>query len=327
VKRGRSVVFTMFAVCGGFLGWAHSAAAQASPDHAAATALFDEALALKDAGRIDQACAKFAASAKIAPSVGVDLNLADCAEREGKTATAWLLLVDAEVLAARNGDAGRREFASRRAASLEPKLSRVVVEGAPRDLPGLVVLWNGSPMDLALVGQPVPVDPGKLTLEARAPGYRPWTTSVTIPADARVHAIAIPALEPLPTTTAPHDHEQTPSGQEGARRTLPWAWILGGAGVTAIGAGGVFGVLALSDAHQVTSTCPRGICSDAATAAREESTRSQAATFATVSTIGFIAGGVLLASSVVLFVTGRTPHDEPSSAGWAVTPFGVHARF
>ncbi len=58
-------------------------------DRAAARALFDEGRQLMAAERYDAACPKFEAARKLAQSTGVLLNLGECYERLGRTASAW----------------------------------------------------------------------------------------------------------------------------------------------------------------------------------------------------------------------------------------------
>ena len=69
-------------LCVGLL--AGATAAQSSSDRAAAQALFDEARQLRDEGRNEQACAKFALSHRLSPRVGTQFNLADCYELTGR---------------------------------------------------------------------------------------------------------------------------------------------------------------------------------------------------------------------------------------------------
>src|SRR5260221_9700518 len=85
---------------------APDARAQPSPDDAGAEALFLEGRRLMDAARFDEACAKFAASQKLAPGLGTLMNLADCEEHRGRTATAWAHFREA---AAEAHEAGRTE--------------------------------------------------------------------------------------------------------------------------------------------------------------------------------------------------------------------------
>ena len=57
-------------------------------DPVAAEAAFAEARALMQKGRFDEACPKLEASLSLDPALGTLLNLGDCYEKVGKTASA-----------------------------------------------------------------------------------------------------------------------------------------------------------------------------------------------------------------------------------------------
>ena len=66
------------------------ARAQARPeDRAAAESLFSDARRLMQAGDYEQACPKLEASRRLEPGLGTTLNLGDCYEKLGRTASAW----------------------------------------------------------------------------------------------------------------------------------------------------------------------------------------------------------------------------------------------
>ena len=70
-------------------------------DQAAARALFNEGRELLTAGRYAEACPKFEAARKLYASAGILLNLGDCYERLGRTASAWTEFGEAVSLARR----------------------------------------------------------------------------------------------------------------------------------------------------------------------------------------------------------------------------------
>src|SRR5258706_4007829 len=80
-------------------GLAHAAGKNA----VAAQALYDEARQLVAAGKFEQACPKLKASYELDPGGGTLLNLADCYERQGKTAQAYATFKDALDPAPRGG--------------------------------------------------------------------------------------------------------------------------------------------------------------------------------------------------------------------------------
>ena len=72
------------------LAIAPHAHAQSSSDKAAAESLFDDARALVTAGKFADACAKLEASLKLYSSINTEYHLADCYEKLGKMASAWI---------------------------------------------------------------------------------------------------------------------------------------------------------------------------------------------------------------------------------------------
>ncbi|MBI4704703.1 MAG: hypothetical protein HY744_26675 [Deltaproteobacteria bacterium] len=163
-------------------------------DRAAAQALFDEARDLKGKERYEEACPKFEESYRLDPAIGTQGNLADCYEKIGKTASAWIHYLEVAAASSKAGQEDRAKIAKERAAGLEPKLSRlrIAVRGAVQ---GLEVKRNGVMVRQALWGTAVPVDPGTYEITAAAPGRKPWHDTVTVGADADRQEITVPALE------------------------------------------------------------------------------------------------------------------------------------
>src|ERR1700733_2132726 len=103
----------------------HRAAAQDT--ETTATALFDEGRKLMAQHRYADACPKLAESQRIAPSGGTLLNLAECYERTGQTASAWSTWKAAAARANAAGKAGAEKSALARAAALEPSMARLAI--------------------------------------------------------------------------------------------------------------------------------------------------------------------------------------------------------
>src|SRR6185369_7977058 len=81
-----------------------AAAQNASDTKAKANELFADGQHLIAAGDFDGACSKFEASLQLLDRLGVRLNLADCHERQGRTATAWAEFREAASQADKQGD-------------------------------------------------------------------------------------------------------------------------------------------------------------------------------------------------------------------------------
>src|SRR5262249_45322094 len=137
--------------------------------NAAADALFNEGRRLMADGQFAEACPKFLESEQLRHGLGTLLNLADCFEKVGRTASAWTTFREVDDEATKAGDAARKRVAHERIEALEPRLSKLIVDVPhDHDLPGLEVRKDGSVVGRASWGVPIPVDPGKHSIAAVA---------------------------------------------------------------------------------------------------------------------------------------------------------------
>ncbi len=308
------------------------ARAQSKDDLARADALFNAAKALTDSGQYADACAKFAESKRLAPGLGVTLYLADCYEHIGRTASAWTEFLAAEGLARQRNDK-RADVAHQHAQALEPKLDRLTITVAPTvPQAGLSILRDGVPVPREELGLAVPVDPGDHAVVVSAPGHAARTLNAHVGPESPTATVRIdsldegpvsaPAPAPAPAAPAPAPTElpatppdQTPASSDDpgkTQRILSFAAM--GVGVVGLGVGPVFGFLAKSKLDASNN----GPCDSTNHCTQEGlDDRKSAESMATVSTIGFIAGGVLAAGGVVLFLTAPR---APSSTGLQLSP-------
>lgn len=277
--------------------------AEAIEPGAAALALFQEGRALAATGDYPAACAKFEAARGFAPWVGVLLNLADCYEHVGRTASAWVIFQQAHDLAARTDDP-RTAYASSRARALEPVISYVTLDataatGARISLDGRALL-PGS-MDAGL-----PVDPGAHTISASAEGRASWTTTIEVAPAARAH-VRVPALVALPSLARP---TRPPSSQPPQRRTRTGLSLaIGGVGIAALGASIVFGRKAIAFRDSALATeC------DADLHCTEEGVRlvNRGRRHGDIATASAIGGLAVLTAAVVIYWT--SPVERASVA-------------
>ena len=288
--------FWRSALSGAIVMWSASSQAQAPSNEAAAEALFNEGRALVEAGKIAEGCKKLEASQTLDAGTGTLLHLADCYERSGRTATAWARFREASARAAREGRADWETIAKTRARELEPKLAKVRIDAPP----GVTVSQDGVEIPAAALGSDLPTDPGSHTLRAVAKGKRPWSQAFAIEA-AKTTNITVPALaaEPPSPSDPPKSNPAFPT------RTVGYG--LGAAGVAGLALGAITGGIAISLNNKAKEVCPDpGVCADRDARDHADSARSTA----TISTIGFVAGGALLASGVLLVVL-----SPPTSAG------------
>jgi hypothetical protein len=295
------------------LTWSVPAFAQSPADAAAADALFTEGQKLAAAGRLEEACPKFAESLRLDTGIGVMLYLADCWERTGKTASAWAQFREAEELANRQADK-RASAAHQRAALLEPRLARLVIHLAPgAETPGLDLKRDQTTMGRAQWEVPVPVDPGIHTIVASAPGKKPRAVSVMVTAGGAPTVFDIAPLEdqsvppvagaePVPepgTTPAQPPAAAAPATAGNGRRTL--AIVVGSAGLVGIAVGAFFGFDTISKNNASNSS---GNCDSTNHCTKSGlNLRSEAMNSASASNVAFTLGAVVLAAGVGLYLT------------------------
>ncbi|WP_437322566.1 hypothetical protein [Sorangium sp. So ce381] len=168
----------------------------ARADTAAAQALFDAAKQLMAQGKYADACPKLEESQRLDPGIGTQFNLAACYEQLGRTASAWSMFLEVAGASKAAGQLEREKVARQRAAALEPRLIRLTIT-APADSPAdLQVKRDGALVGRAQWGTPVPVDPGKHTVEASAAGRAPFARSVELSRAGASETLAIPPLPP-----------------------------------------------------------------------------------------------------------------------------------
>jgi hypothetical protein len=288
-----------------------------------AEALFQEGERLFNAGNFAEACPKLAESQELDPALGTAFRLAECYEKQGKIASAWSLYLEVANKLAGAGEPAKAEKVRQRAAGLEPKLPKMIVEipQSMADLPGIEVRRDGVLMGRASWGVALPVDPGKRVVRVAATGKEPWELAVEATVPGAVVPVLVPVLKDLappakadPPPVLPPD---TKGGGEDSTGSPALAFALGGVGLAGIGVGAAFGVLALNKAsewEEKTSDpnrcarSPGGVlqCKPGEIGPIQEIEGSRS-TFATVSTIGFIAGGVLIAGGAVVWLASGSP--------------------
>jgi hypothetical protein len=276
--------------------------------------LFSEGLDLARVGDCARAREKFAQSYAADPAPGTLINWALCEEKLGRVATALGLL----------------RLADDRLPAGHPKISGVKNEVAAlrkrvpylrmhplRPLPaGTVVLKDAVQVELSSFDQQQPTDPGAHVIEVQAPGHEVRRYEVVLDEGRTVDLAFEPGSPRGPTP--PVSPTEAPRGTEDQQFL---GWVIGGAGVAAIGVGTVTGLLALSRWHDVqrscdvaAKTCPTDEGNEASTAGRS---------LATVSTISFVAGGVGLLGGAYLLLNFRRPAAPGATSSFvAVSPTG-----
>jgi hypothetical protein len=315
---------------------------------AGAEALFREGRTLIKQGKLDAGCDKLEASEKLESSVGTLLNLGDCREKQGRSASAWAAFRKAEALAKRAGnDTKRQHEARRRALAVEPGLANITVQVGPKSKSdGLVIKRNGEVVDPELWGDAIVVDPGAHVVIAEAPGRKPWKLEISVGKGGK-RWVVIPTLEPIgePARPAPPKVVVTPPPPPPsqvvvvdrpvaarpipARRTITvqrtWsatrgvAVALGLAGAGAIGAGVYFGKQADDLQTQSDAICPTTTCDDPQGLSLNDRARDSAFR----ANVLFVAGGAAVVTATVMWFVGRP--DETTVVAPAISDKHVGA--
>ena len=274
-----------------------AAAQSESEAKVAANALFDEGKRLLAGRDVEHACPKFEASLKLLDQLGVRLNLADCYEQLGKTASAWTEFRESESRATKRGDP-RAAFARQRADALTPKLVKLKVSVAPANqVSGLTVRRDGADIPAAAFGTPLPINPGSYTLEVSAPGFRPWSTPIDAKQPGEIVTVEIPRLEKAPVEAKVAKTELVDNSAQRKRRRL--GLIVGAGGVVALGVGVGLGLKAMSTWDSAGAHCDGNDVCDAEGTEINRKARLYG-------NIGTVVGGVGVAAmvtGVVLYLT------------------------
>jgi hypothetical protein len=204
------------------------------------------------------------------------------------------------------------------------------------ELSAVQVTMDAEAVADRLDGTPLTLDPGSHAFTFAVAGQPPVTRTlilhegekarretITLSTPAPAVVAPVPVLAPVvvppaaplaplaPTPAAP----ETSGGAGHGRRLV--GLVVGGVGVAGLAVGGIFGGLAASSWSTVKSQCPSfNGCSPTAV-----NDHNSAVTSATVSTVGLVAGGVLVAAGVTIFLTA--PKDAPVTAGLLIGPQGV----
>lgn len=290
----------------------HAAPEPNETSNTAAESLFQEGRKLVEQKKYTEACPKFLASHKLAPAHGTLLNLADCYEKNGQIASAWARFHEAIALAQRLNRPDREKTARDRADKLESRLIRLTINAKDRDVE---VKLDGNALDSAVLGTPVPVDPGKHTVDANAKGKKPYSTSIDVSDKNRAPSVDIPALEDEPTAPPSGGADPKPkvidpgADDEGSGSNMKTIGIaVGAVGLAGIGIGSFFGLRASEKWKDAKTHCNTSYECDQSGVELADQARSSG----NIATLGFIAGGALLVAGVVLFFTA--PAGKPANA-------------
>jgi len=314
----------------------------------AARDLGNEGIELYEKGEHPTALDRLDRAYKVMPVATLGLWSARALEKNGLLveASERYLEVTRMQLAADAPDVQREAIvdAQREYDALQPRIPTITITLASGEVTsGVEIAVDGAPLRAALLGVPIILDPGRHEFQVTREGKRlrgevelvegerklVELTFKEAPASAPPAAPAPSAAAPPPTAappgaTAPPVVDGGTSHPGRSQRIAGFAAV--GVGVAGLVVGGVGAGLALQDQEDLDVLCPAGRdqCPPSATTLVDEYNG-----YRTLSSVGFIAGGVAVAGGVALILTA--PRRAP--AAHAVTPWvglgavGVRGRF
>lgn len=301
-------------------------AQDAAANGSAAQALFEAAVEEMAAKKYASACPKLEEAVRLVPdAVGAKAQLAECYEAWGRSASAWSQWTLVEALASRQGQTERQELAASRIAALRPRLAtlKIRLDANTAEMPGLTIKRDKAEIGRAQWQSAIPVDAGAHTIEVWAPGRVTWKTTVQVPADGAAVEVPVPLLASQAGGAPPPESSNAnaatdaatdpPDGGGSGSWQKPVGIVAMGVGGVGLIVGSIFGAMALganSDANDGPCNADTNECNAEGLGLRDDAVGS-----ATVSTIAFVAGGLLAAGGVVLFVTAPDGDRAPSDAG------------
>lgn len=304
------------------------------PDNRArAQQLFESALTDAEAGNFAGACPKFLASQEADPKTSTLLNLANCYEKNGQSASAWGAFREAQLLARKAGRADWESTAKARADAIEPKLVRLTITVPDESrVTNLVVVRDGSKLAVGEYGVAIPIDPGVHVVTASADGRESFAIQVDVQADSV--AVTVPVLTPV--AAPPKEPVASPKEAPGAPPSTRWSTlktagaITAGVGGAAVLASGILGIVAngnYGDAQDRCSAPPRGCPAEAVADA------DGAYNLAAGATVTLIVGAVLVAGGAAMFFLApnaasaeRAERTGSARARVAGSTAGIRAR-
>lgn len=315
IRAATRIVLTVLALC----SWATNASAQTDADKATARNLFSEGQealrandCVKAADRFERADALYAA-----PTIRVGLARAYVCLGKFVKAKEKYNLVIRENLPSDASEAFRSAVAdaNKEIVGLDAKIGFVTITVQGPSAPEVTI--DGELVPVAALGVRRPIDPGSHVIKADGAGFKPAEATVMVVAQQEVPVSL--ALEADPTESTDDTGTVGARGDSSTGDTLRLVGFVAlGVGAAGLIVGAITGGLAIGKHGELTDACGE----DGRCPAEQQGTLDDYNTFGTVSTVGFIAGGVLAAAGLVLVLVAPSGTEQ---ATLQLSPTGVSA--
>jgi hypothetical protein len=185
-----------------------------------------------------------------------------------------------------------------------------VKDDADQDLSDVRVTMDDQPLANKLDGTAIAIDPGPHHFVFESAGRQKEERALVIregekDRHERIVLVAAPAVgtavapAPVPEAAPPPSVESEPPAKDGKSQRIAGV-VVGGVGVAGVVVGSIFGIVSKSTYNHALTECPRAPGDCLQTGVDDG---KSAHTQATVSTVAFIAGGVLIGGGALLYFT------------------------
>jgi hypothetical protein len=213
------------------------------------------------------------------------------------------------------------EDAKKEIGTIDARRSQVVITVSGPDAPHVTL--DEAPIKSEALGVALFLNPGTHVVKVTADGFNPGLRSFTV-GEGKTENVALtlehgsgpatgPATAGPSSGTATGQTSGTADMSSGSPNHVP-AFIGFGVGGAGLILGAVTGGLAIGKHSTLKGECPGGVC----TTPTSQSDLSSYHTMGTLSTVGFIVGGVGVATGVMLWVFA--PKSAAPATGW-ITPY------
>ena len=220
-------------------------------------------------------------------------------------------------------------------ATLKPRIPSLVIKVSNADASQLSLTLDGQPLATSWLGRPRLVDPGEHHVSAQRGADEAQGAATVAEGESKDVALAFKSAPVAAPAAAPTDSaiatvalnaptDLNDSGQPShAKRTLGWVALA--AGTAGLVVGGITGIIATGKKSDLKNS---GVCEGDRCPTSQTDTVNSLNSMRTISTVGFIAGGVLAGTGIVLLLSSGSASSSGTTQAWvSPTSFGLRRSF
>jgi len=277
---------------------------------------FGQALALQTAGDWAGALSLLKEVTAVKSTPQVRFNMALCEEKLGRLVAA---LGDYELAAAdaraENADQVAEEVEGRLEA-LRLRIPKITVKrGGGAEAASVSI--DGVALGDQVLDTPMPIDPGPHTVEAKAPGYKPFRKSVRV-AERQSEVVEV-VMEAEGPDAAP---SLVPRAAQPSGRSPVYGYLIGGIGIASLGASGAFFALRASKISELDEACADRRCPGS-----RQPDIDKGKLYTTLANVTLAVGVAAVAGGMVLVLTSGPPSEPTLALAPAPTGAQLYGTF